>query len=151
RHEPAAAAKPPGPSLVAAGGVIGVVSALVGIGGGSMTVPLLVWRGVAPVRAVATSSACGVVIGLSAAASYATAPGAVGMPHWSLGYVYLPAALGTVLTSLPVAPLGARLAHRVDGTTLKRIFAAFLAGMALLLAMGCTPQRLKWPDVRTPS
>jgi tetratricopeptide (TPR) repeat protein len=60
--------------LVAAGGVIGAVSALVGIGGGSMTVPLLVWRGVAPVQAVATSSACGVAIGLSAAASYATRP-----------------------------------------------------------------------------
>jgi uncharacterized membrane protein YfcA len=126
--------RPPGPGLVAAGGVIGAVSSVVGIGGGSMTVPLLVWRGVSPVQAVATSSACGVAIGLSAAASYATAPGAVGMPAASLGYVFLPAALGTVLTSLPVAPLGARLAHRVDGATLKRIFAGFLTGMALLLA-----------------
>ena len=56
------------------------------------------------------------------------------MPAASLGYVFLPAALGTVITSLPVAPLGARLAHRVDGTTLKRIFAGFLATMAVLLA-----------------
>jgi uncharacterized membrane protein YfcA len=134
RSRAVAAMRAPGPGLVAAGGVIGAISALVGIGGGSMTVPLLVWRGVAPVKAVATSSACGVAIGLSAACSYASAPGAIGMPDGSLGYVFLPAALGTVLTSLPMAPLGARLAHRVDGTTLKRIFAGFLATMAVLLA-----------------
>lgn len=126
--------RPPGPALSLAGSLIGAVSALVGIGGGSMTVPVLVWRGVAPVRAIATSSACGVAIGLSAAASYASAPGATGMPAGSIGYVFLPAAIGIVLTSLPMAPLGARLAHRIDGLTLKRIFAGFLAAMALLLA-----------------
>ena len=128
-------AAPPGAWLVGAGTAIGAVSAVVGIGGGSMTVPLLVWRGVAPVRAVATSSACGVVIGLSAAASYASAPGAVGMPAGSVGYVFAPAAAGIVLTSLLAAPFGARLAHRIDGHTLKRIFAAFLAGVALMLAL----------------
>lgn len=125
----------PGPALSLAGTFIGAVSAVVGIGGGSMTVPLLVWRGVSPVRAVATSSACGVAIGLSAAASYASAPGAQGMPAGSLGYVFLPAAIGVVLASLPMAPVGARLAHRIDGLTLKRIFAAFLVAMALLLAL----------------
>jgi uncharacterized membrane protein YfcA len=121
--------------LVLAGTGIGAVSAVVGIGGGSMTVPLLVWRGVAPVRAVATSSACGVAIGLSAAASYASAPGAVGMPAGSLGYVFVPAAVGIVLTSLLAAPYGARLAHRIDGRTLKRVFAGFLVGMALLISL----------------
>ena len=125
----------PGAWLVLAGTAIGAVSAVVGIGGGSMTVPLLVWRGVPPVRAVASSSACGVAIGLSAAASYASAPGAVGMPAGSLGYVFLPAAIGIVLTSLLAAPFGARLAHRIEGRTLKRIFAAFLVAMALLLAL----------------
>ena len=74
------------------------------------------------------------MIGLSAAASYATAPGAIGMPAGSLGYVFLPAAIGIVLTSLPMAPVGARLAHRVAGATLKRIFAGFLLAMAALLA-----------------
>jgi uncharacterized membrane protein YfcA len=126
---------PPGSWLVLAGTGIGAVSAVVGIGGGSMTVPLLVWRGVAPVRAVATSSACGVAIGLSAAASYASAPGAVGMPAGSVGYVFVPAAVGIVVTSLLAAPFGARLAHRIDGRTLKRVFAAFLFGMAALLAL----------------
>lgn len=128
-------ARPPGPALSLAGGIIGAVSAVVGIGGGSMTVPVLVWRGVAPVRAVASSSACGVAIGLSAAASYASAPGASGMPAGSIGYVFLPAAIGIVLTSLPMAPVGARLAHRIDGLTLKRVFAVFLVAMALLLML----------------
>jgi uncharacterized membrane protein YfcA len=131
RESPQAAA--PGPWLVLAGTGIGAVSAVVGIGGGSMTVPLLVWRGVTPVRAVASSSACGVAIGLSAAASYASAPGAIGMPAGSIGYVFVPAALGIVLTSLAAAPFGARLAHRIDGRTLKRVFAGFLIFMALLL------------------
>jgi uncharacterized membrane protein YfcA len=131
----AAVPAPGGPWLSAVGAVIGAVSAVVGIGGGSMTVPVLVWRGVAPVRAVATSSACGVAIGLSAAASYATAPGAQGMPPGSIGYVFLPAAIGIVLTSLPMAPYGARLAHRIDGLLLKRIFAGFLMVVATLLAL----------------
>jgi len=94
-----------------------------------------VWRGIPPVRAVASSSACGVAIGLSAAASYASARGAVGMPSGSVGYVFVPAALGNVVTSLPMAPFGARLAHRVDGRTLKRIFAGFLVVVAILIAL----------------
>ncbi|MFZ5656380.1 MAG: sulfite exporter TauE/SafE family protein, partial [Pseudomonadota bacterium] len=65
---------PRGPGMTAAGVGIGAVSAIVGIGGGSMTVPLLVWRGVAPVRAVGTSSACGVAIGLGSALGYALHP-----------------------------------------------------------------------------
>ena len=134
RADATATAAAPGGWLSLAGAAIGAISAVVGIGGGSMTVPLLVWRGVAPVRAVASSSACGVAIGLSAAASYASAPGAVGMPAGSLGYVFVPAAIGIVLTSLPMAPVGARLAHRIDGRVLKRLFAAFLVAVALLLA-----------------
>jgi uncharacterized membrane protein YfcA len=57
------------------------------------------------------------------------------MPAGSVGYVFLPAAVGIVLTSLLAAPFGARLAHRIEGRTLKRIFAAFLVAMALLLAL----------------
>jgi uncharacterized membrane protein YfcA len=138
RPRAGAAARPQGAAgawLAGAGALIGAVSAVVGIGGGSMTVPLLVWRGVPPVRAVASSSACGVAIGLSAAASYASARGAESMPAGSLGYVFVPAAIGIVLTSLPMAPFGARLAHRLDGRTLKRIFAGFLVAVALLLAL----------------
>ena len=126
---------PRGPGMTAAGGAIGAMSSLVGIGGGSMTVPLLVWRGVAPVRAVGTSSACGVFIGLSAAAGYAlqAPPGA--LPEHAVGYVYLPAAIGVAIASVFAAPYGTRLAHAISGTALKRVFAAFLILVGTSLAL----------------
>lgn len=126
---------PRGGGLSLAGIGIGAMSALVGIGGGSMTVPLLIWRGVVPVRAVGTSSACGVGIGLASASGYALLPQAVGMPTGSWGFVFLPAAIGIAITSVLMAPYGTRLAHHFSGTTLKRVFAAFLLAMAALLAL----------------
>ncbi|MBF6025272.1 sulfite exporter TauE/SafE family protein [Lysobacter niastensis] len=130
-----AAPPPQGARMTVAGTVIGAVSAVVGIGGGSMTVPLLVWRGIAPVRAVGTSSACGVAIGLASAVGYAlhAPPGA--LPSHALGYVYLPAAAGVAAASVLAAPYGTRLAHRLHGDTLKRVFALFLVvvGSSLLL------------------
>ena len=126
---------PRGAPMVAAGGGIGAVSAVVGIGGGSMTVPLLVWLGVAPVRAVGTSSACGVFIGLSAAAGYALQAPAGALPAHAVGYVYLPAAIGVAVASVLAAPLGTRLAHAISGAALKRVFAGFLflVGLSLVL------------------
>ena len=126
---------PRGPAMSAAGVAIGAVSAVVGIGGGSMTVPLLVWRGVAPVRAVGTSSACGVAIGLASAVGYAMHAPDGALPQFSVGYVYLPAAIGVAAASVLAAPWGTRLAHRLHGTTLKRVFAVFLVlvGLSLML------------------
>lgn len=127
---------PATPGLTLAGIGIGGLSAIVGIGGGSLTVPLLVWLGVAPVRAVGTSSACGVAIGLASAASYiGHGPVAGSLPAGSWGYVYLPAAAGVALASILTAPWGARLAHRLSGGALKRVFALFLvaAGSAIVL------------------
>jgi uncharacterized membrane protein YfcA len=126
---------PTGPAMSVAGAGIGAVSAVVGIGGGSMTVPLLVWRGVAAVRAVGTSSACGVVIGVASAAGYAINAPAGALPEHAIGYVYLPAAIGVALTSVLAAPLGSRLAHAISGPALKRVFALFLlvVGGSLML------------------
>jgi uncharacterized membrane protein YfcA len=135
---------PRGPWLGVAGGVIGAVSAVVGIGGGSLTVPLLVSRGVATVRAVGTSSACGVVIALASAATYALAP-MLGdamtdaatlavLPYGVVGLVHVPAALGIGAGAWVAAPYGVRLAHRLSGVALARMFAFALAavGVALL-------------------
>lgn len=118
---------PRGPGYSAAGVVIGALSSLVGIGGGSMTVPLLVWRGLPPVRAVGTSSACGIFIGMGSALGYAlqAPPGALPLPH-SVGYVYLPAAIGVAVASVLAAPYGTRLAHAISGEALKRVFAVFM-------------------------
>ncbi len=124
---------PRGPWISAAGISIGALSAVVGIGGGSMTVPLLVWRGIAPVRAVGTSSACGVAIGLASAVGYALHAPAGALPEYSIGYVYLPAAVGVAMASVLAAPYGMRLAHRLDGRTLKRVFSGFLVAVAVSL------------------
>lgn len=126
---------PRSPALAAAGLGIGGLSAVVGIGGGSLTVPLLVWLGVPPVRAVGSSSACGVAIALASAASYALLSPSAPLLPGSVGYVYLPAALGIALASVLMAPLGTRLAHRLSGPALKRVFAGFLylVGLSLLL------------------
>lgn len=134
-HEDAPA--PRGAGLSAAGVAIGVVSALVGIGGGSMTVPFLVALGARPVRAVGTSAACGFAIALASAAGFVAAGhDARDLPEATWGYVHVPAAIVIALASVGAAPYGAALAHRLRGAHLKRVFAAFLAliGAAMLFA-----------------
>jgi uncharacterized membrane protein YfcA len=116
------------------GVVIGFVSSIVGIGGGSLTVPLLVTRGIVPVRAVATSSACGVVIALSSAITYASLTPHGTMPVGSIGFVNTPVALLIALASIIAAPLGAKWAHRLPAARLKQIFAGFLLLVAAILA-----------------
>ena len=126
---------PRSPLLVLAGTVIGAVSAIVGIGGGSLTVPLLIRMGVAPVRAVGTSSACGVAIAASSAVSYALFGPAGALPSGGVGYVYLPAAFGIAIASMLFAPWGTRLAHALSGAALSRVFALFLLAVGLSLAL----------------
>ena len=123
--------------MLTAGGVIGAVSAIVGIGGGSLTVPFLTWCNIAIRQAVATSSACGLPIALAGALGFVvTGLNATGRPDWSLGYVYGPALVGITLTSMLSAPLGAKLAHTLPTEMLKKVFAAFLTlvGVKMLLA-----------------
>lgn len=122
-----------GPLYSLAGTVIGFISSIVGIGGGSLTVPLLVTRGIAPVRAVATSSACGVVIALSSAITYASLTPGTALPAGSIGFVNVPVALLIAVASILSAPIGARWAHRLPAAQLKQIFAGFLLLVAVLL------------------
>jgi uncharacterized membrane protein YfcA len=111
---------------------IGVLSALLGIGGGTMTVPYLTGTGLAIKNAVATSSSCALPIALSAAISYALLGlNDSNLPSGSLGYLYLPAFAGIVLTSVLTAPIGAKLAHRLPALQLKRYFAAVLFLIAI--------------------
>ncbi|MBL8259689.1 MAG: sulfite exporter TauE/SafE family protein [Candidatus Competibacteraceae bacterium] len=123
--------------MLAAGGIIGAVSAIVGIGGGSLTVPFLTWCNVQIRQAVATSAACGLPIAVAGALGFAIAGlNATALPAWSLGYVYGPALVGIALTSMLFAPLGAKLAHSLPTETLKKIFAVFLAGVGAKMLWG---------------
>ncbi|MBB1473074.1 sulfite exporter TauE/SafE family protein [Luteimonas sp. MC1825] len=132
----AASVVPTGPAMTTAGLGIGALSAVVGIGGGSITVPLLVWRGVRAVRAVGTSSACGFAIAVGSVLGYAlNAPEGSALPQGAVGYVYLPAAIGVALTSIIAAPFGTRIAHAISGPALRRIFAAFLVAVGLSLVL----------------
>lgn len=109
------------------GNVIGAVSAIVGIGGGIMTVPFLTWCSTSMRQAVATSSACGLPIALAGTLGFVIAGwGAPQLPPWTLGYLHLPALLGVASASFFTAPIGARLAHTLPMPVLKRIFSVLL-------------------------
>ncbi|HWT15247.1 MAG TPA: sulfite exporter TauE/SafE family protein [Patescibacteria group bacterium] len=128
-----------GPLLGAAALPIGALSALVGIGGGSMLVPLLVGRGHAAVRAVGTSAACGLPVALASALGYVFAARhtEAALPLGSIGYVHLPAAAVLALGSTTATRHGAALAHRLAHHQLNRAFAALLMvmGIAMLIAI----------------
>lgn len=105
----------------------GWVSALFGIGGGSLNVPFLSFFGLRMQQAVATSAACGMPIALAGAFGNTVAGwGHVQMPALSLGFIYLPAFAGIAIMTAPFAKVGAALAKKLSPVQLKRIFAVFL-------------------------
>jgi uncharacterized membrane protein YfcA len=133
-RQPAAHRALPGAGgLGFAGGAIGAVSALLGIGGGTLTVPFLLWNGVDILRAVATAAACGLPVALAGAAAFAAGATDRGAPPVAMhtGFIYWPAVAGIVSTSILAAPLGARLAHHLPKPVLQRIFALVLALIGL--------------------
>lgn len=119
-----------------AGLVIGVVCALLGIGGGLFVVPYLLWFGVAIRTAVSTAAATGVAIAGAGALTFL----AIGLdaPHGGAtwGHIHLAAFGGVALGSVVSAPLGAHLAHRLPASLLRRIFAAFIATLGLVMVFG---------------
>ena len=127
--------QPPRWAWAGFGGGIGLLSGLVGIGGGSLTVPLLLHYGVPITQAVATSAAVGLPIALFGTAGYVLAGWPISMPAGATGFVYWPAVLAITAASWFTAPIGAKLAHRWPTARLKRLFAAFLAVVGLRLAV----------------
>ena len=115
----------------AAGGLIGVVSGLVGAGGAFMSVPFMVWCNVPMRQVVATSAALGFPIALFNAVGYVASGWSVtGTPDYSFGYVWMPALLMVCLSTVFTAPIGARMAHRWPVKKLKRVFALLLYALA---------------------
>lgn len=124
--------------MFGAGSVIGSVSSLVGIGGGTLSVPFMTWCNIKMHQAIGTSAAIGFPIALAGAIGYiVNGLGTGGLPDYSLGFVYLPALAGLVLASVMTAPLGARAAHRLPVAQLKKIFAALLyvLGTRMLISL----------------
>ncbi|HBQ05068.1 hypothetical protein AWR38_27330 [Idiomarina sp. WRN-38] len=120
-----------------AGGVVGAISALFGIGGGAMTVPWLSRCGATMTQAVGTSAACGLPIAVVGAVTFIVVGwGNPHLPHWATGFVMWPAFIGIVATSVPFARIGVRLAHVLPAHVLRFCFAALLAvvGLRFILA-----------------
>lgn len=132
RRPPAMAprAMPRAPGMFATGIGIGALSAVLGGGGGFMTVPFLSRRGVSIQQAIATSAACGFPIALAGTLGYLWAGRGVALPPHTLGYVYWPALAAVSASSMLTAPWGARTAHALPRRTLELAFAALLGALA---------------------
>jgi uncharacterized membrane protein YfcA len=114
--------------------VIGVVSAMVGIGGATLSVPTMRWMNKPMPQAIGTASALGVAIAILACIMYLvlTPAGAAPIPG-IVGSIDIKAAACLAIASMPLAPLGARLTHTLPVRTLKFVFAAFMVVVALKL------------------
>lgn len=130
--KPAPSRQVPGAAgLAGAGTLIGLLSGLVGAGGGFISVPFMSWCNVAIHNAVATSAALGFPIALANAAGYVISGSQVmNLPAYSLGYIWLPALVVIASCSVMTAPLGAAAAHRLPVKRLKRVFASILYVLA---------------------
>ena len=118
--------------MFGAGTGIGVVSAIVGAGGAFISVPFMTWCNVKIHEAVGTASALGFPIAVAGTLGYAWAGRDLpALPPGSIGYIYLPALLAISAASVLLAPLGARVAHRMDTRPLRRLFALVLYALAL--------------------
>lgn len=128
-------ALPNAPIMVGFGLITGVLSALISAGGGFLVVPFLSWCNVDMKRAVAVSAGCGFPIAFFGAIGYMLSGWNVqGLPPHSLGWVHLPSALGIAMTSVFFARIGAKVSSSLPVSTLKKIFALLLLGIAVSIA-----------------
>lgn len=120
------------------GNTIGIFSSLVGIGGGTLSVPFLVWCNTVMHQAIGTSSAIGFPIAVAGTLGYiVNGLGIAGLPNYTLGFIHLFSLAGIVTASVFTAPFGAKLAHSLPVDRLKKIFAIllFLVGTRMILAV----------------
>lgn len=109
------------------GAIIGIIASLTGIGGGSLSVPFMIWCNVPIHHAIGTSAAIGLPIAVAGTIGYIfNGWGVSELPQYTIGFVYLPALLGIAAISVITAPIGAKLAHSLPVGKLKKIFAVLL-------------------------
>ena len=124
-------------ALNCVGAIIGWVSSFVGIGGGTLSVPFLIYCNVDAKRAIGTSSAIGLPIAIAGALGYMVSGLRVAnLPSHSIGFIYLPAFIIIALASLISAPVGALLVQKLSVKKLKKIFALLLIIIGLNMLHG---------------
>lgn len=117
--------------------LIAMIAGLMGIGGGVLLVPFLTFFGLQMRFAVGFSSMTGLFIAVSGSVGYVIAGLDAGdLPQGTLGYVFVPALLGIVMTSMLVAPIGVKAASVWPTAVLKKVFAVFLFCIGLKLVWG---------------
>jgi uncharacterized protein len=122
---------PQGTGMFGAGGLIGLLSSLVGAGGAFISVPFMTWCNLPIHNAVGTSAALGFPIALAGTVGYVIAGWTLhDLPPGTLGFLYLPALLVISVASMSTARWGAAAAHRLDMAQLRRMFAVLLYGLA---------------------
>ena len=113
------------------GYIIGIISAILGIGGGTMTTPFLTYNNVTIKNAIATSAAVGMPIAVAGALGFIAVGWDLESASGGLSFIHTQALMSIVVASVFFAPLGAKVAHSVDGKKLKKFFALFLAFLGL--------------------
>ena len=123
---------PAGPVLGSISAIMGALSGLIGIGGGALLVPMLHYFSVDIKKAIGCAAACGIVIAFFGSIGYISAGWQVtDLAHGFMGFVYLPALLGIVVTSWFIAPIGAKATHYLPVNTIKKVFAMLLVFIAI--------------------
>ncbi|MGX9461944.1 sulfite exporter TauE/SafE family protein [Shewanella sp. A14] len=117
--------------------IIALIAGLMGIGGGVLLVPFLSYCGLQMRQAVGLSSVTGMLIAISGTVGYIIAGYDVpNLPEGSVGFIYLPALMGIIISSMLCAPFGVKAASTWPTPVLKKIFACLLVvvGLKLLLS-----------------
>lgn len=137
-YKPKAERSFPGPAGVSVlGAVTGCLSGMMGIAGGNIFIPAALWFNMPMRQAVGTAAGVGAVIALVGAVGFWwQGHDVAGLPAWSFGYIYLPALVCIIATSIICARLGALLSNRMPILTLKRCYAVFLVLSALRMGWG---------------
>lgn len=124
------------PKIVAGSGGIGLLSGLLGAGGGTLLIPFLEYCGLTMRNAVANSVGCGLVVAVTGTISFIlTGYDQINLPTDSIGYIYLPALIGVSIGSPIFTFIGTKLHHYFRVAVLKRIFSVFLIFIGLRLLM----------------
>ena len=114
------------------GGLTGIIASLMGIAGGAILVPTLAYFGLNMRQSIGIATVCGVMVALFGSIGYIiTGLNQANLPSWSVGYVYLPALIGIIISSALFAPIGVKYATKLPVKTLKKFFAVFLILVAI--------------------